>query len=53
MIVRYPKESTGLQRWLNIKKGVCCVVMRTKTARRLEGVVLLYTALLSLFSQVG
>lgn len=53
MVVRYPKESTGLDRWLNIKKGVHCVVMRTKIAHRLDGVVLLCTALLSLFSQVG
>lgn len=53
MLVRYPKESTGLDRWLNIKKGVRCVVMRTKIAHRLDGVVLLCTALLSLFSQVG
>ena len=53
MTVRYPEEYTGLERWPNIKKGVCCVVMRTKTTRHLEGVVLLYTALLSLFSQVG
>lgn len=51
MIVRYPKESTGLDRWPNIKKGVRCVVMRTKITHRLAGVVLLYTALLSLFSQ--
>ena len=51
MIIRYPKESTGLDRWLNIKKGVHCVVLRTNIARCLDGVVLLYTALFSLFSQ--
>lgn len=51
MSVRYPKESTGLDRWLNIKKGVHCVVLRTNIAHRLDGVVLLYTALFSLFSQ--